>query len=158
MTSRQQRALNNPLFSIFQIAGNTIYREDRMLPSGFFFSTSVTVDAFVEPFAWHAAAGFVRSINEKGNAPGEAVPVSQWDDQQKVLAMNQCANLLRGVGRSDGGEHWDRAEVGKISFQAWRRLSVEEMSAVTKHRADVAPANKLLPLRWEPQQRVIRRH
>ncbi|MGE0131925.1 MAG: hypothetical protein AB7U82_27895 [Blastocatellales bacterium] len=155
MNTRQRIAFNEPLLSLFQITANTVYREDRLLPSGIFFSTYLTVHAFEHPFSWHASAGFVRSISEQGNAPGVAIRVAEWDDEMKVLAMNECSFLLRGIGRSDGGQHWDKAEIGALSFQAWRRCSADEYQQIVSRRADVAPVSTLFPVEWESKRRII---
>jgi hypothetical protein len=156
MTSRQLIAFNNPLFSLFQVTGNTMYREDRLLSTGIFFSTYLTVHAFEHPFSWHASAGFVRSINAVGNAPGVAIPVIEWTDEQKVLAMNEVASMLQGIGERDGSELWHKAQILTISFQAWRRMSADEYLQTTRHRAAVAPACTEFPDAWEPRQRIIR--
>jgi hypothetical protein len=156
MTPRQKIAYDNPLFSLFQITANLLYREDKQLPTGIYFSTYLTLDAFEQPFSWHAAVGFITCLTLKGNDPGAAIPVEKWDDQMKVLAMNAAAELLRGVGRTDGGEHWDKAEIHALSFQAWRRLSLDESLVVARRRDEEASAVRVFPIEWEPLQRSLK--
>lgn len=155
MTNRQQLAFDNPLFSIFLLKGDTLHREDMPLPTGIFFSTYLTLNAFERPFSWSASAGFVKRVTARGNRAGDAIPVERWDAEMKVLAMNEVARLLRGVGRSDGGQHWDRAEIGALSFRAWRRLSPEEESQIEKRRAAEVTAFTVFPDRWEDEQRTL---
>lgn len=155
MTDRQQLAFNNPLFSIFLLKGDTLHRVDMRLPTGIWFSTYLTLNAFERPFSWSASAGFVKRITAQGNRAGDAIPTGQWDAEMKVLAMNEVARLLRGVGRSDGGQHWDRAEIGNLSFRAWRRLSPEEEAQIENRRAAEVTAFTVFPDRWEDEQRTL---
>lgn len=146
MTPRQQIAFDNPLLSIMY-AKEEIFRERRTLPTGTVYQTVVTLDAFEQPFSWHVAAGFFKPNSET------AIITANWDDAMKLLAMNDVRSLLVGVGRKDGGQHWDKAEICIQSFQAWRRCSPEENAAVERYREAMKPCFTLFPKPWEPLQR-----
>lgn len=145
MTSRQQIAFDNPLLS-FLYAKDELFRERRVLPTGMIYQTIITLDAFERPFSWHVAAGFLR-VDET------PISVALWDDSMKVLAMNDVKALIAGVGRRDGGEHWDKAEIHRMTFQAWRRCSPEENAAVERYREAMKPCFTLFPNSWEALQR-----
>ena len=157
MTDRQTIAFNHPLFSLFQLTDSqALYRVDKQLPTGIYISTYLTVDAYETPFAWHVAVGYARRVTMRRHNPDAVIRVEHWDDEMTVIAMNTAAELLVGVGTQDGGEHWDKAEIHELSFQAWRRLSAEEYLYIDAQRVDQASAIKLFPVGWESLQRSIR--
>jgi hypothetical protein len=155
MTPRQQLAYDNPLFSIFQLTGNNLWREETDLPTGIRLQTWFTVNAYEEPFAWHAAAGFVRRVFANPKQDWEAIPYKEWDKMQQLLAAQACRDLLVGVGRTDGGEHWDSCHSYELCIQANRRMSEEEAAPIMRRRLFEAPLLALYPSKWEKLLRTF---
>lgn len=152
---RQRLAFEWPIWRLAQ-AQDQLFRYQSCLPTGLWLQSVLTVDCFVEPHCWHCAVGFLRKP-AKFNTPVntdtlyrqmielEAMPVAQWQRDEKALAISAARDLLAGVGELPSVS-WTWAQYYDMTFQAWRKLTAEELENVQKKMAELGdPKRYLLP-------------
>lgn len=152
---RQRLAFEWPIWRMAQ-AQDRLFRHQCRLPTGLWLQSVLTVDCFVEPHCWHCAVGFLHQpakldLPNKADALHrqfvtlEALPVNKWQRDEKVLAISIARELLAGVGEAQSVA-WMWSQYYEMTFQAWRRLTGEELQNIQKKMAEIGnPKAFVLP-------------
>lgn len=150
---RQNLAFEWPIWKVAQ-ASDGLFRCQRPLPNGLWLQSVLTIDCFAKPNCWHCAVGFLRKpakLTSPANSDVihrqmielEAMPVIQWQREEKMLAMSAARSLLSEVGDLQSLS-WMHAEYFQMTFQAWRKLSSDEQQNINSKMSELKVSQQLV--------------